>query len=195
MTIGGYRLGPLLKKTGREILDDNVSGLAAQSAYNFFFSLFPLFLFVAPILSLVVDKDTLMRLIMGRVSGAVPGPASQAIQLVLTNIVFAKNAPGLISLGALLAAWSGSNIFGTLTSALNTAYDVTETRPWWKQQALRLLMLVVGGAIMLVATLIMLGGEDIARAIGQTVGAGPAAIAVWDFVQFPLAFLFLVLLA
>ena len=41
MEIKGYRVGPLLKKTGQEILDDNVLGLAAQTAYYFFFSLFP----------------------------------------------------------------------------------------------------------------------------------------------------------
>ena len=50
MIFGGYRVGPLLKKSGREILDDGVLGLAAQTAYYFFFSLFPLLLFVAPLL-------------------------------------------------------------------------------------------------------------------------------------------------
>src|SRR3712207_7689639 len=32
----------------------------------------------------------------------------------------------LMSVGALLAAWSGSNIFGSLMASLNTAYDRSE---------------------------------------------------------------------
>jgi len=195
MTFGNYRLGVLLKQTAREIGEDKVTALAAQAAYNFFFSLFPLFLFLAPLLSLVVDRQTLMSVTMQRISGAVPPQAAAAISMVLEDVVFAGNAPGLVSIGALLAAWSGPNIFGTLASALNTAYDVEETRPWWKQQVLRLLMLVIGGVVVLVATVVMLGGEDIARAVGRAIGAGPVTTMIWSVVQFPLAFAFLVLLA
>lgn len=195
MIIKGVRVGPLLKSTGKEILDDGVTALAAQTAYYFFFSLFPLFLFAAPLLSLVVDKNTMMQFIMARVATAVPAEASGAIELVLKNIVFSKNAPGLISIGLLFAAWSGSNIFGALMEALNKAYDVEEDRPWVKRQLLRLGMLVVGGAVMMLATVIMLGGEDVARAVGSVVHLGDAAITLWNVVQFPLAFAFLVALA
>ena len=195
MVIKGYRVGPLLKKTAQEIGEDKVGSLAAQTAYYFFFSLFPLFLFAAPLLSLVVDRATLMRMCMERVSAVVPPEAAAAVQLVLQNIVFVKNAPGLMSLGVLLAAWSGSNIFGALMDALNTAYDVQETRPWWTRQAIRLGLLGGGGIIMLAATVVILAGEDIARAIGESIGAGPAAMSLWNVLQFPIAFLCLALLA
>ena len=195
MVIKGYRVGPLLKKTAQEIGADKVSSLAAQTAYYFFFSLFPLFLFAAPLLSLVVDRATLMRMIMERLSGVIPPGAATAVQSVLRNIVFVKNARGLLSLGVLLAAWSGSNIFGALMDALNIAYDVEETRPWWKRQAIRLGLLVAGGVIMLAATVVILCGEDITRAIGQAVGAGPATLTLWNLLQFPIAFAFVVLLA
>lgn len=195
MIVLGYRLGPLLRKTGKEILEDKVSTLAAQTAYYFFFSLFPLLLFLAPLLTLVVSRDVLMRLIVDRAAVALPPNAVGAIEMVLRNVIFVDNAPGLMSVGLLFAAWSGSNIFGALTGALNAAYDVEESRPLWKRLALRLGMLVLGGALVLTATVVLLGGEDIARAVGAWVGAGPTAVAAWSFVQFPLAFLFVVLLA
>jgi len=195
MVLLGYNVGALLKKTGKEILADKVSALAAQTAYYFFFSLFPLFLFLAPLLSLVVDPQTLMRVVMGRIGGVIPSEGVTPLKLVLQNVVFTKNAPGLMSIGVLLAAWSGSNIFGALMGALNTAYDVEETRPWWKQQLLRLSMLLVGAVLLLVATVVMLAGEDIARAIGSMVGLGPTAIVVWNVLRFPLAFAFLVAFA
>jgi uncharacterized BrkB/YihY/UPF0761 family membrane protein len=33
MTFKGHRIGPLVKKTAREVMDDNVLGLGAQTAY------------------------------------------------------------------------------------------------------------------------------------------------------------------
>jgi membrane protein len=192
MVLFGYQVGPLLKKTGQEILADNVSALAAQTAYYFFFSLFPLFLFLAPLLSLVVDPETLLRFVMTRIGSVMPTEGVAPLKAVLENVIFTNNAPGLMSIGALLAAWSGSNIFGALMTALNTAYDVDESRAWWKRQALRLGMLVVGTALLLIGTVVMLGGEDIAHALGSAIGLGPRTIAVWNLLQFPLAFAFLV---
>ena len=195
MIVLGYRVGPLLKKTGREILEDKVTTLAAQTAYYFFFSLFPLLLFLAPLLSLVVPRETLMQLVRDRVALALPPEAVGAVDLVLRNVIFVDNAPGLVSVGLLFAAWAGSNIFGALMDALNTAYDVQETRPWVRRQLLRLGMLVIGGIVMVTATVVLLAGEDIANAIGRGIGAGAAAVTVWSILQFPLAFAFVVLLA
>ena len=57
MVVLGYRVETLTTRTLREVLDDNILGLSAQTAYYFFFSLFPLLLFVAPVLSLVGNKQ------------------------------------------------------------------------------------------------------------------------------------------
>src|SRR5947208_16073752 len=108
MVIKGFRVEPLLKKTVREIGEDSVTTLAASAAYNFFFSLFPLLLFIAPMLSLVGDKQRMVGFLMGQLTAVLPDKQLQAIQPVLNDVVFSKSAPGLISLGLLLAAWSGS---------------------------------------------------------------------------------------
>jgi membrane protein len=92
-----------------------------------------------------------------------------------------------MSIGALLAGWSGSNIFGSLMDALNIAYDVSETRPWWKKQLLRIGGLLVAGAIMLVATSIFLDGERVTRWIAGMLGFGQVGIAVWNVLQVVLA--------
>ena len=192
MTIGGYRVGPLLKKTGREILDDNVLGLAAQTAYYFFFSLFPLLLFVAPLLSLVGDKRKMVGWLMAQIGTAVPPEAMTLVSGVVKDVVLSDSAPGVMSVGALLAAWSGSNIFGALMGALNRAYDVRETRPWIKQQVIRLASLLVAGLVVLLATTIMLGGDKIVDWIGHALGLSGGVTAAWKILQFPLAFAILV---
>lgn len=195
MTFMGYRVGTLVKATGREILDDRVSTLAAQTAYYFFFSLFPLLLFLAPLVTMAIDQATFIRLVTERLTDVVPGAAVQPVAMVLTDVVFVEDAPGLISVGILLAAWSGSNIFGALTTSLNLAYDVEEWRPWWKRQLVRLGMLLVGGTVILAATVAIVAGDNIVRAVAGTVGLGAAGVRLWTFLQYPVAFAFVVLFA
>jgi membrane protein len=99
-----------------------------------------------------------------------------------------------MSVGVLLAGWSGSNIFGALMGALNIAYDVSETRPWWKKQLLRIGALLVAGGIMLVATYVFLDGERVARWIGSALGMSDAFVAAWTVLQIVLAVALLVVL-
>ena len=190
--IGGYSVGPLLKKTGREIIKDNVLGLAAQTAYYFFFSLFPLLLFVAPILSIIGNKQEMVGWLVNHLAGAIPPTALTLVSGVVKDVVLSPSAPGVMSVGALLAAWSGSNIFGALMSALNNAYDTRETRPWVKQQLIRLAALLVAGAVLLAATAIMLGGAQIADWLGNALGLSRGVTELWRIVQYPLAFAILV---
>jgi membrane protein len=192
LTVGGYRVWPLLKKTGREIMDDNVLGLAAQTAYYFFFSLFPLLLFVAPMLALVGNKQQMVNWLVGHLTAAVPASAVTLVQGVVKDVVLSPSAPAAISVGALLAAYAGSNIFGALMGALNTAYDVKETRPWIRQQLLRLAALLVAGLVMIVATAIMLGGAQIAEWLGNALELSSAFTQLWKVVQIPLALAILV---
>jgi membrane protein len=195
MVIKGYRVGPLLKKTFREIGADNIGTLAAGAAYNLFFSLFPLLLFITPLLSLFGDKQRTVGWLMSQLTSVLPPEQIPAVRDILEKVVFAGNAPGLISLGLLLAAWSGSNIFGTLMNALNTAYDVQETRSWIKQQLIRLLAFALGGGVLIVATIVFLDGEGVANWIGGMLGLTSAVIWLWKILQFPLALAGLVGLA
>ncbi len=192
MVLLGYRVNELIKKTVSETNEDNVLGISAQVAYNFFFSLFPLFLFVAPILSLLGDKRQIVSDLLGRVSTVLPAAAFALVSGVIDDVVFAKNAPGLISIGAVLAAWSGSNIFTTFQDALNTAYDVKDERPWWKKRLIALGVLIGWGIIITLVTAILLAGDNIVHYAQTQLGMGSAALQVWSVIQFPLAVLFLV---
>ena len=192
MVLLGYRPKELIRKTASETIEDNVLGIAAQVAYNFFFSLFPLILFLAPLLSLLGDKRQIVSDLMARLSQIVPADAFGLLSKVVIDIVFAKNAPGLISLGALLAAWSGSNIFTTFMGALDTAYDVKDERPWWNQRLIALGVLVGWALIVTTVTAILLAGDNFVNYAQTQLGMGSAALDVWNVLQFPLAIVLLV---
>lgn len=187
MRVHGYDVVSLAKKTWAEIGKDKVTVYAAQMAYSFFFALFPLLLFFAALLSLVADKQTVMAQFNGRIAAALPGDVASLLGKTVEKVIFAKGAPGLLSFGLLTAAWSGSSIFGALRTALNAAYDVEETRPWWKQYVLQLGMLALAGGVIVVATVILLNGEGIVRWLASHLGLGRITTLVWTVVQFPLA--------
>jgi len=187
MVILGYRPVPLLKKTFKETLEDNVLSIAAQVAYNFFFSLFPLLLFLAPMLSLLGDKRQIVSDLLTRFSQFMPAEAFTLFSKVVTDIVFAQNAPGLISLGFVLAVWSGSNIFTTFMDALDTAYDVKDPRPWWKKRLIAIAVMFGWGLIITLVTGVLLAGDSIVGFLRERLGMGSSALAVWSWLQFPLA--------
>ncbi|NUQ21590.1 MAG: YihY family inner membrane protein [Gemmatimonadaceae bacterium] len=194
MVITGYDVGILLKKTWSEIGKDKVSVYAAQMAYNFFFSLFPLLLFFAAMLGTIADKQQVMGWFSGPAMSTLPAAVAQLLRQTISAVIFAKGAPGLLSFGLLAAAWSGSAIFGSFRDALNAAFEVTEFRPWWKRYLMQLGALVVAGVVIVSATIVLLNGEGIVRWIGDRVGLGQAFVTAWTILQFPIAIGALVLL-
>jgi membrane protein len=179
MTVFGYRVVPLVKATGREVLKDNVLGLAAQTAYYFFLSLFPLLLFLAPMLGLFGNKERTFTMILNQMRTAVPADAFGIVEQVVRDVVLAPGAPGVMSVGALLALWSGANIFSALMDALNTAYGVQETRPFWKRKLIAVLCVLTAGGVLITATFVLVAGGDIVNAIGDRIGLGQTARLVW----------------
>jgi membrane protein len=187
MVIKGVNVVPLVKGTVKEVGADRIPSIAAETAYYFFFSLFPLLLFLTPLLGLVGNGQELMESMLARLSSTMPADTLALLRRVLQEILTSSGGAGIMSIGVLLAGWSGSQIFGSLMDALNIAYDVTETRPWWKKQLLRIGALLVAGGIMLVATFIFLDGERVTRWVAATLGFGQAGTVAWTVLQLLLA--------
>ncbi len=194
MRIGGIAVWPLLKKVGRSIRATDVLGLAAQTAYFFFFSLFPIFLFATPLLSIFGDKRTTVNLIMAQAARVVPGDAYRLIAAVVNEVVFAKDAPGIISVGALLTLWAGSNVFSALTDALNHAFGAQDTRRWWKKTLIACGFVIGASIVGFFATVVLLDGQNVVRVIASFAGFGSATTILWTIIQFPLAVFFVIVL-
>ena len=195
MQIGGYEIWPLVRSTGKQAFSDRLTGLAAEAAYNFFFSLFPSLLVATALIGLVVDERSTTSWMMDQAQRVVPDEALSLVRGVVNDVVFnnSNSKTGILSLGLLLAAWSGSNIFRTLMETLNVAYEVRETRPFWKRVLLSLAAIVVLGGLLLVASIVMLGGPEIIDWIGSRLRLPSGRVDLWMVLQYPIAFSLLVL--
>ena len=195
MELLGYRVGSVATRTFKETLDDNLLGLAAQTAYYFFFSLFPFLLFLAPVLSLIGNKQETFNLFAGQLQQVVPNEGWSLIGAVIKDVVFAENAPGLMSIGALLAIWAGSNVFSALMDALNAAYDVEETRAWWKKKLIAVVSVLVIGVAILVSTTMVLGGDKLAAWIADRFTLSHAVQTAMTYLQIPIGVALLISVA
>ena len=194
MIIKGFNVVPLVKKTIAEIGHDRIPSLAAETAYYFFFSLFPLLLFLTPLLGLVGNGQQLMESLLSRLATTLPADALSLLRKTLSEIVTSSGGAGVMSVGALLAGWAGSSIFGTLMDSLNIAYEVSETRPLWKRIALRLACLLLAGVVVLAATFVFLDGEVVSAWIGNALQLGAVGVAFFTVLQLVLAASFVVAL-
>jgi len=194
MVIKGFHVGRLLKEVGKAIWADNILTIAAAVAYNFFFSLFPLLLFATPLLGLVGNKQQLFGWILTQLATTVPPAAYTMLAGIARDVVFAPNAPGLVSIGAVLTAYSASNIFGSVMGALNIAYHVkNDRRPRWKQRLIQLGMVIVAGGLLAIAAAVMMAGPNIVDVVARVTRLGGLTKWGWMILQYPLAFAFLVL--
>jgi membrane protein len=193
MQLGGYRIWPLLRATGKQISADRITGLAAEAAYHFFFSLFPFLLAATALIGIFVDQRATITWIMDQMARVVPDQALSLVRGVVEDVVFTNSKSGLLSLGLLLTAWSASNVFRSLMDTLNLAYDVEEQRPFWKRALLSMGAIVVLGALMLVASTVMLAGPEILDWLGSHLHLPTGRLDLWMVLQYPIAFAILVL--
>jgi membrane protein len=176
----------LARRTGREVMDDDVFGLAAQLSYYFFLALFPAILFLLALasffpLSNITDD-------VGRSLGAfVSPPVLDLIQEQMRRLANNENG-GLLTFGVAGALWSSSAALVSIVGALNRAYDITEGRPWWKVRLLAIGLTLGVALVVLVALSLVLVGPTLAERLGQATGWGAPFEWTWLVMQWPLVF-------
>ncbi len=166
---------------------DECSGLAAQAAYHILFAIFPLALSGAALSALVNAAFglNLFDAIMASLTSILPAEARAAIAAPVAAVV---NHPSgwLLLIGVATALWSGATAVGTFITALNRAYAVAETRPFWRRKGLEILLtLGMGTAVTAAFVLIVFGGR-LGTVIAAHVGLGTPFRVAWEIGRWPL---------
>jgi membrane protein len=176
----------LVKRTAVEVMADNCLGLAAQLAYYFFLALFPALLFLIALISFLSFQDLTNTLtaLLGRV-------APPEVMSILTEQIakIAENKDGgLLTLGMLGTIWSTSSGVTAIIDSLNQAYDIQESRPWWKVRLTALALTVGLAGFIIASTLLVLVGPTLAEKVAEWFRLGPVFTWTWMVVQWPLVF-------
>jgi membrane protein len=180
-----------LKATVQEFQRDDALGIAAQLAYYLILALFPFILVLVSLLG-TFGSEELASEVLGYFQQVMPDQAYEIIKDFTDNIISGKaEAPGLFTFGILFTIWAASGAFAALINALNRAYDVQETRPFWKVRGIAILMTLGLSVLILIGVLLLVLGPQIGEAIANVLGLERTFLVVWEVARWPVALFFM----
>ncbi len=180
------------KRAAQEFQSDDALGLAAQLAYYLVLALFPFILFLVAVLDTFSNPE-FARYILDYLRQVLPEQVFGIIDDYVGQFLGDDNsAPGLLSLGILGTIWAASGAFSAIINALNKAYDVEETRPYWKVKGIAILMTIGLSGLILAGVVLLVVGPQIGEAIAEYFGLGRVFEVVWGVGRWVAALLFLV---
>ncbi len=191
--LGGLALRQLGKNVWAGMSEDRILGRAAQLSFYFLLSLFPLLLIMVTLLNRFAFVESALRGALFKLLDAVvPESASVLVDGVLQHISEGLSGSGL-SFGLLILLWAASSGMVAIMNALNLAYEVDESRSWWKRRLVAIGLVIALMVLIITAlTLIVYGGE-IAQAIAAGLGLGSTLTIILRIVEWPLAVAFVLL--
>ena len=173
--------------------EDEILGRSAQLSYYFLLALFPLLLFVITLFGYMNGAGSNLRFkLITYLSNVMPDSAFQLVVATIDQIIQARGG-GKLWFGLLAALWAASSGLNALAQALNAAYDVPETRPWWKVRLISIALTVAIAVLIISALLIVLYGGRFGNFLAMLVNEGSAFTVVWKIVQWPIALAFVFL--
>ena len=183
----------LAKRVWNEITTDRVFGRAAELSYYFLLALFPLLIFLTSVIGIVVGSGTGTRhALFNYLARIMPPSAFQLLDTTMYEVAQASGS-GKISFGLLAALWAASNGMTAITDSLNAAYDLEESRPWWKQRLVAIVLTIAISVLILAALVLVVAGGNIGEGVANHYGFGTAFAVTWKIIQWPVIFAALVL--
>ena len=191
--LGGLSIAQLARRTWQGINDNNLFGRASELAYSYLVAIFPLLIFLLSCFGLFASRSSeLINKLFFYFSRVLPPAANDVVAKTISEVT--KNSGGAkVTLGLLLALVSASGGMNSMISALNGAYAVRDSRPWYKTRAIAIVLTVAISILIFAALFMVLVGSTVADWIGYHLHVGSLAIMAWKWVQWPAALFFVVL--
>lgn len=190
---GGLSWRELARRVSREMEEDHVFGRAAELAYYFLLSIFPLLLVLTAVLAHLVQESTALRRELFDYLRQVV-PSQDALDLVRTTLRQAsENRGGKLPVGLVMWLVLGSQAVVAVGRTLDAAYGVRKRRPFWLAQVMAIGLTVVFEALTVLALGLIFQGSNIAGILAERFSFGQAFIRIWGFLQWPLVLVFVFL--
>jgi len=191
--LGGLTLRELVKKVIAGINEDNLTGRAAELAFNFVLALFPLFIFLLSLLGLFAARGSALRHgLFVYVYQVLPPAAAEVVGNTLREVMH-NASDGKLTFGIVLTIWFASGGMSSLISALNGVYEVKEARSWLNIRAISFVLTITISVLIILALAIVLSGGYLAERVGAYYGLRDIAVDLWKVAQYPVAIAFVTL--
>ncbi|MGD6817821.1 YihY/virulence factor BrkB family protein [Metabacillus sp. 113a] len=163
----------------RRFSRDEVAGLSAELAYFFLLSLFP---FMIALITLIAFIPLSVEDLLKFIRQYAPADTIVVMEGALNQLLGQKNAI-LFTVGILASIWSASNGIDSIMRAFNKAFDVRENRSFIKSRAIALLLAIVMMAVIVIALLFPVFGQEIGLFIFSAFGIPDLFFTVWNVIR------------
>jgi membrane protein len=165
--------------------------VAAALSYYFVLAIFPALIFLSAVMSSVPLPDLFGHVIdlMGRL---LPADTMRVVESVLLSVLTSGRSAWL-PISIIAVTWITSAAFDALIEALDIAYDVTDTRPFWKTRFLAVGLSAVTSVLVISAFSVMILGPRFAEWLAARLHLSSVFVVVWPALHWTLAVTFTVL--
>ncbi|MDH3606828.1 MAG: YihY/virulence factor BrkB family protein [Acidimicrobiia bacterium] len=181
----------LTEKTVRDSLSDRVPGLAAEVAFYLVLSLPPLLLVLLGILGYVGDiggaetvadiKDQILDWADNIFSAAT---IQDTIEPAVDDLLEQGRAD-VLTLGGIIALWSGSRAVRVIVDAVTIAYDLEDHRTWKRKTLVGAALTVAGVLAVGVLLPLLVVGPRFGAALADNFGLESTFETVWAILYWP----------
>jgi membrane protein len=179
---GGW--GSLGRRLWRAVNEDDLFGQAAKLAYYFVLSVVPLLVCLITALGFFARDAELRGDLLSYLSAFAPASASALIYRIVEELS-QQSGGGKLSIGILATLWAASSGMAAAIESLNVAYDVKETRPWWRVRLAALILTVGLSLAVIFALVLLLYGSFIGNFISNAGRLGRPFLTAWNLLQWP----------
>jgi membrane protein len=162
------RMSVLALRSVKGHIKDGCSQRAAAISYYVLFSLFPLVIFTAGILGLVLQDEELQADLVDSIMDNIPLSQDEGRDDVTSTLeeVATTRSSAIGVVGLLVLAWSASSMIGVIRSSLNEVFRVESPRPVVLQKLLDLAV-VLAFAPFFIASVVATSALRLARSTSE----------------------------
>ncbi len=178
----------LLQRAVVAAQEDNCFGIAKGAAYSFLLSLFPVLTTLTAIL-FEVNAESVVHLMATFIREIVPPGTEEMILSRLRQRGLKPISVPVISI--LLGLWAGSGAMISLMDGFEAAYRIPSGRPFLKQRAMAIFLVLTAALPTVAASLLIIFGDRGEAAFRQWAGYTEISTQVhltWRFARYAVAF-------
>lgn len=185
-----FQFWVFIKDLWKRFFDDDLLSTGAQATFFLLLSMFPFLIFLLTLISYTHLGD--MKDNIEFFSTFVPNKAYSTVSMIVKQAV--ENRSGtLLSFGMILMFWASTSGATSLIRSINKAYDIPETRPWWKTLIISFWYTFEIAIVIIISLVMIVFGKSIGNYFFEFIGISDKFAVIWYYTRNIFAFVVIIL--
>jgi membrane protein len=172
----------------RDVLEHHTLQASAALAYYLVLSLFPGLMFLSAVMG-AISLPNLFGSVLRLMWTLLPPDTMRVVQSVLLDVL-ATNHKAWLSFGVVGTIWAASAAFDAMIEALDIAYNVKESRPYWRTRLLAIGLAAITAGLVLSALAVMIAGTHFGAWLAARVSVPHEFVLLWPAIHWGVAIVF-----